>query len=304
LVSVGAQAQDKTGVVTLVRLTGRAAYSIDGGRTWIPAVVGKEFKPGTLIRTEDKALADLLIGESLPERNLAVMNLNTRDQYYGARNLAGRNSPPIIDKNTVRLQPNTILGVDKLVIPDQDPTVISDCELDLKKGKIFASVKKVSPSSEYMVKVPNGVAAVRGTTLSLSVEGADVNCQVSSGTVWMSITMVNGTSGAPMTDGNGNPLPPVQISIPSGSGFSLTPAVLSTITSMATGGIATTPAAVANLIAQITATATSQVTALTVGQTTTLTTSIAGVTTTAVTITSPVSSVLPTDTGTTSPVSP
>lgn len=292
--SFAAQADDKAGVVTLIRLVGNAVYSLDGGHTWIPAVVGKDFQPGTIIRTEDKSLADLLIGQSLPDRNVRELLINAR--HNPAPNLV-----PVGEKNIVRLQPNTILGVDKLTIPDNDPTLVSDCELNLKKGRILASVRKVSPSSEYLVKIPNGVAAVRGTQFALGVDGPDVSCQVVNGTVWISITLVD-ANGNPLNDSSGNPLPAVQVSITPGQGFDLTPALISSLNALAAGG--TTVANVQSLITQLTDLATKSIETVGQNQLTTLEIFFSGLQTTAISITAPAGTVLPADTGNPPFVSP
>lgn len=287
--------EDRAGVATLVRLVGNAVYSVDGGHVWIPAVVGKDFQPGTLIRTEDKSLADLLIGQSLPDRNVRELGINTR--HNPARNLI-----PVGEKNMVRLQPNTILGVDKLTVPEGNPTVISDCELDLKKGRILASVRKVSPSSEYLVKIPNGVAAVRGTQFGLSVEGPNVSCQVVDGTVWLSLTLVD-ANGNPLLDANGNPLAPVQISINPGQEFNLTPALMSSLNNLVAPG-GTTVQNVQSLVTQLTDLASQSVVSMGQNQSVTLQLFFAGLQTTAITITAPAGTILPPDNGTPPHVSP
>jgi hypothetical protein len=41
----------------------------------------------------------------------------------------------------------------------------------LQQGHIFASVKKLSGASQYLVKIPNGIAGVRGTKLSIDADG-------------------------------------------------------------------------------------------------------------------------------------
>lgn len=295
LAGSSAKADDKAGVATLIRLVGNAVYSLDGGHTWMPAVVGKDFLPGTLIRTEDKSLADLLIGQSLPDRNVRILQ-------YNSRHNPAPNTPPEIEKNMIRLQPNTILGVDKLTTPDSDPSVVSDCELDLKKGRILASVRKVSPSSEYLVKVPNGVAAVRGTQFALSVNGPDISCQVIDGTVWISLTLVD-ANGNPLTDANGNPLPPVQISIAPGQQIDLTPSLISSFNALATPG-GTTVQNVQQFVQQVEASATSSVTSQPQPQVNQLQLFFNGLQTVGITITAPAGTILPPDTGTPTHISP
>jgi hypothetical protein len=49
--------------------------------------------------------------------------------------------------------------------------VVTETQLDLKAGHIFGTVKKMSAASKYEVKIPNGVAGIRGTTYDISAEG-------------------------------------------------------------------------------------------------------------------------------------
>ena len=66
---------------------------------------------------------------------------------------------------------------------------ISDTELDLQKGRIFYSVKKLSAESKYLVKIPNGIAGVRGSQGFISADG---KCWAPwfHPSVWLSITLV------------------------------------------------------------------------------------------------------------------
>src|SRR5690348_6222727 len=43
--------------------------------------------------------------------------------------------------------------------------------MDLKAGSILGTVKKLTPNSKYEVKIPNGVAGIRGTIFWLSASG-------------------------------------------------------------------------------------------------------------------------------------
>jgi hypothetical protein len=135
------------------------------------------------------------------------------------------NFVPKDEHNIIRLRPNTTLGIDKLTVSDSDSTYVSDAELNLKKGRIFASVRKVSPSSVYLVKIPDGVAAVRGTQLELDTDGASSSCAVSSGTVWLSFSITD-ANGNPVTGPDGNPFPPVQVTLTPGQSFNLNQSLL------------------------------------------------------------------------------
>jgi hypothetical protein len=66
---------------------------------------------------------------------------------------------------------DTMLAIDKLTISDTGVDTVSDTELDLWQGRIFASVKKLSAASQYLVKIPNGIAGVRGTLFEIDASG-------------------------------------------------------------------------------------------------------------------------------------
>jgi hypothetical protein len=277
---------DRTGVVTLVRIQGTAEYSIDGGTTWIPALVGKSLSAGSLLRSDEKSVVDILVGQSQADLNVTILKFNTR-------NNPANNALPQHEVNMIRLRPNTTFGIDKLTVPDSDPTSVSGAEFNLKKGSIFASVRKVSPSSEYFVKIPNGVAAVRGTQFELSTDGSGSSVSVVNGTVWLSFTITD-SSGNPISGPDGNPFPPVQITINPGQGFSLTSALISQLSAALTQSGAS-GTSLQTLIAQINTLATAAVETLESSELSTLTLVLTGLQGQQITITGSVTP--PTDNG-------
>jgi len=82
-----------------------------------------------------------------------------------------RSYTPNGEQNVVRLYDNTILQVDKLSSMETGADTVSETQLDLQRGTIFGNVKKMSAASRYEVKLPNGVAGIRGTIYSLSANG-------------------------------------------------------------------------------------------------------------------------------------
>lgn len=258
---------DRAGVVTLARIQGTAEYSLDGGTTWIPALVGKSLPAGSILRSDDKSIVDILVGQSQADRNVSFLKLSTHND-------PANNILPQREVNMIRLRPNTTFGIDKLTVPSSDPTSVSGAEFNLKKGSILASVRKVSPSSEYFVKIPNGVAAVRGTQFSLSTDGSGSTCSVLNGTVWLSFTITD-ANGNPITAPDGTPFPPVQVTINPGQTFSLSQALIGQLSStIAQSG--STGVSLQTLITQISTLATSAVETLESGAVTTLNLVITG----------------------------
>ena len=75
------------------------------------------------------------------------------------------------EQNVIRMQADTVLAIDKLLISNTGVDAVSDTELDLRQGTIFGNVKKLSATSQYLIKMPNGIAGVRGTTFIISANG-------------------------------------------------------------------------------------------------------------------------------------
>ena len=284
LLNLAALADDRAGVVTVVRIQGTAQYSIDGGTTWIPALAGKSLQAGSLIRSGDRSIIDILVGQNQADVNVRVLKTDV------SRNPAP-NILPQREVNMIRLRPNTTFGIDKLTVPDSDPTSVSGAEFNLKKGSIFASVRKVSPSSEYFIKIPNGVAAVRGTQFELSSDGSGSSCSVVNGTVWLSFTVTD-ANGNPVNGPDGNPLPPVQISINPGQSFNLTGALISQLTATIQQATGTS---LQSLINQISTLATSSLESLDPNQVFTITSVVTGLQGTQINISGSVPT--PTDSG-------
>ena len=287
LLNLVALADDHAGVVTVVRVQGTAAYSLDGGTTWTPALVGKSLPAGSLIRSDDKSIVDILVGQNLADVNVRILKNDT------TRDPAG-NILPQREVNMIRLRPDTTFGIDKLTVPDGDPSDVSGAEFNLKKGSIFASVRKVSPSSEYFIKIPNGVAAVRGTQFQLSSDGSGSSISVVSGTVWLSFTITD-ASGNPVNGPDGNAFPPVQVTVNPAQTFSLSSSLISQLSStLSQAGASGT--SLQALIAQISTLATAAVASLESGQVDDINLMLLGLQGQQITISGGVN--LPTDSGT------
>jgi hypothetical protein len=163
------------GFGTVVRVEGIASYSL-GDNAWHPLLTGKRLPVGSTIRTGQNGVVDVVLGKEMPI-SMAQTTLEPNGLSYApspkVRGLV--NYKPSVEQNVVRVTPNSVLSIDKLTITDTGADTVSDTELNLKQGKIYASVKKLSGASQYLVKIPNGVAGVRGTLFSISADGS-ISC--------------------------------------------------------------------------------------------------------------------------------
>jgi hypothetical protein len=77
----------------------------------------------------------------------------------------------MVQQNVIRMWGDSVLAVDKLTQYDTGVDTISDTELDLRAGRIFFNVKKMSATSQFIIKIPNGVAGIRGSYGYLEATG-------------------------------------------------------------------------------------------------------------------------------------
>lgn len=169
-VAANASAQAEiSGYATVVRVAGIASYSL-GDDNWHPLLAGKYLPVGAILRTGHNGVVDVVLGKAVEMPQAA---------WQPDRISLAPDSPvrglisykPSAEQNVVRLTPDTTLAIDKLTVTDTGADTVSDTELDLKKGKIFASVKKLSGASQYLIKLPSGIAGVRGTKFTISDDG-------------------------------------------------------------------------------------------------------------------------------------
>lgn len=131
--ATGLQAQTP-GKAEVRAIKGQANYSTAGG-AFLPLKVGAILYSGTTIRTSSGSLVDLFLGNS-----------------------AG----------FVRITENTTLALDKLAFTETGADTVVEVQLNLPDGTILGNVNKLSAASKYEVKVPNGVAGIRGTRFRIS----------------------------------------------------------------------------------------------------------------------------------------
>ncbi len=211
------------GVATIVRLQGEARYSLGDGN-WHPLVVGKILNPGAIIQTAHNGTVDMVLGKTIempqaapvPDRIGPAPDANIRGLI---------DYKPAVEQNMVRMTPDTMMAIDKLTVSDTGLDTVSDTELDLRQGRIFCSVKKLSAASEYFVKIPNGVAGVRGTLFEIDASGW---CAVLKHSVLLAVGEPDGsTMTYPIGEGN-------QFDPQTGQVSPLPPGLLNTLQQIAT----------------------------------------------------------------------
>ena len=154
---------------TIARIVGQAQYS-PGNNVWHPLVVGQTLGPGNVIQSAADSQVDIVIGDKIPSR---ISPGPDKVGLAADSNVRGWVSyKAVASQNMIRMQSDTVLGIVKLTVANTGVDAASDTELDLRQGTIFGSVKKLSAASDYKIKTPNGIAAIRGTTFMLSASGA------------------------------------------------------------------------------------------------------------------------------------
>lgn len=166
-------------VAKVLRMKGAARYKVNGGE-WQQLKTGDLVKPGTLIQTAENSRVDF-----------ALSDVATPPPRPGGKSSGDSISyQPSVEQDMVRMWENTLMGVDKLTETKTGADVVTETQLDLRAGHIFGMVKKMSGASKYEVKIPNGVAGVRGTVYDISAEGL---VKVLSGSVVLAYVAPDGT---------------------------------------------------------------------------------------------------------------
>ncbi len=156
------------GVATVIRMKGPARYTT-GNNTWQALKKGMVLKPGSIVQTstEKGSFVDLVlseVGAAVPTP--AIYQPNIPSSYTSSQAYQ-----PSAEQNVVRLWENSALGIDKLSTMQTGADNVSDTQLDLKVGRVSGNVKKMSSASKYEIKLPNGVAGIRGTLYDVTAEG-------------------------------------------------------------------------------------------------------------------------------------
>jgi len=143
----------KQGAAVVKGVAGNASYVDELGFAR-PLVVGAIVKPGQTIKTGFDGAVDLFLGQNGPG---------------------------------VGVKANSILALDSLTTQESVLGALIDTRLNLKQGQLYGIVDKLLPGSHYEVKMPNGVATVRGTEFFIDATSGTV--YVTSGTVTVHVVL-------------------------------------------------------------------------------------------------------------------
>lgn len=156
------------GAARVVRLKGAARVST-GNYIWQAIQVGDVLHPGAIVQTsaDPGSYVDLVLGDGkAPVPQPKVYRPTIPNSFDTTMTFQ-----PTSEQNTVRLWGDGALGIDKLTMLQTGADRITETQLDLKRGRLTGNVKKLSAASKYEIKLPNGVAGVRGTVFDIQAAG-------------------------------------------------------------------------------------------------------------------------------------
>lgn len=142
--------QTSVSEVKVIRIKGEARYKTDRN-TWEPIMKGMYFKPGFLIQTAPKSMADLCLNEGHPKY--------PRDGTEGTTD------------HVIRIFENSALKLNKLMKEKSRSKSIEEIQLDLVAGQIAGSVGTLDQDSNYEIKLGHGSVRVRSGTYMVSSSG-------------------------------------------------------------------------------------------------------------------------------------
>lgn len=128
-VNTGNAQSTKQGKAQVRAIHGSARYSTGGG-TWLELTPGTVLYSGSIIATTAGSHVDLYLGVNGP---------------------------------VVRVEEDSQVGLDKLTYTDTGADAVVETQLNLTKGTLVGSVRKLAAASRYEIKTPAGVAGIRGT---------------------------------------------------------------------------------------------------------------------------------------------
>jgi hypothetical protein len=157
-----------------VRIKGAARYST-GNSVWQPLKVGTILKTGYIVQTAKDSFADVALNEEAKAQDFDVAGPDP-DGGITSPTLPKPPTPAVasaraVEQDVIRILEDSLLSFDRLSAVDTGADRVTETEIDLRTGAIFGAVKKQAAASRFEVKIPNGVAGIRGTYFYASAKG-------------------------------------------------------------------------------------------------------------------------------------
>jgi hypothetical protein len=189
-------------VAKAVRIKGSVRYAMKDN-VWHPLNEGDLVQPGALIQTATNSQADLvLFNKDAATRHHGFAESTDFGISYPAPlpRAFGESADhkPVVDQDFIRIYQNSAVAIDKLTVTQTGADQIRETQLDVRTGRICGTVKKMGKGSKYEVKIPNGIAGIRGTIYSI---GADGPVSVWTGSVTVAFNSSNGIATQPVAAG-------------------------------------------------------------------------------------------------------
>ena len=160
--------KQRTGKV--VRIKGDARYDT-GNKVWKPLKVGTIIRSGNVVQTAPSSFVDIVINEEETAAEVSVKAVSITSAPPSSGSGGGGAGAAAPDQDVIRILDDSYLVFDSLTATTTGADTVTETLLDLKKGSIFGSVKKQTAASRFEVKIPNGVAGIRGTIFLIKSAG-------------------------------------------------------------------------------------------------------------------------------------
>jgi hypothetical protein len=189
--------KQRTGKV--VRIKGAARYST-GNNIWQPLKVGAILKSSYIVQTAQDSYTDIVLNEesSAPAAPAGIPSKAPSASSSSKSASPTSSATRSVDQDVIRILPDSVVSFDRLTAVETGGDRVTETELDLRTGAVFGAVKKQAAASRFEIKVPNGVAGIRGTYFYASAKGL-FSCL--SGSLVAAYTNADSTPGAQVVAG-------------------------------------------------------------------------------------------------------
>ncbi len=170
LLAARAGAETVPQVIQVIQVKGNARCATDN-KTWHALKQGDILQPGVVIQTALHATVDIQLVDREGAAAFQSMSQGGAASEFAPppSNLASASEEA--KSNIIRIDESSVLAIDKLLVERTSVDEVAETQLDLRAGHIMGNVKKLSAASKYEIKIPNGVAGIRGSFYNLWATG-------------------------------------------------------------------------------------------------------------------------------------